>query len=76
MAIYAITTYMPPGSVAQGALLVAFVFACTNLPSITLWAGMGTQLRRWLTNPGRLRAFNWTMAGLLVMTLVPILRHA
>ncbi len=75
MAIYAVTTFLPDGNVLAGSLIVAAVFACTNLPSITLWAALGTQLRRWLTDRARLRAFNWTMAGLLVLTLVPILRH-
>jgi len=73
MAVTAVTTYRPEGGVLYGALFVAGVFAMTNLPAITLWAGMGTQLRRLLTNPVRLRAFNWTMATLLVLTLWPIL---
>lgn len=76
MALTAVAAYTPAGWGLAGALFVAGVFACTNLPSITLWAGMGTQLRRLLTNPSRLRAFNWTMAALLVLTLVPILRGA
>jgi hypothetical protein len=33
-------------------------------------------MRRFLTGPGRLQAFNWTMAGLLVASLYPILSHA
>lgn len=74
MALTAVTAYTPEGSGVWGAVFVAAVFACTNLPSITVWTGMGTQLRRILTNPARLRMFNWTMAGLLVLTLVPILR--
>ena len=31
-------------------------------------------LRRWLDAPARLRAFNWTMAALLVVSLYPVLR--
>ena len=76
MAITAISVYAPPGAgAAAGAALVALVFAMTNLPAITLWAWVGVQLRRWLGTPARLRAFNWTMAALLVLSLVPILRH-
>jgi threonine/homoserine/homoserine lactone efflux protein len=74
MALTAVSAYTPEGSGLRVALLVAVVFGCTNLPSITLWAAVGTQLRRVLTNPARLRVFNWTMAGLLVLTVVPILR--
>jgi hypothetical protein len=29
-------------------------------------------LRRWLEGPGRLRLFNWGMAGLLVLSLWPV----
>ena len=73
MAIYAVTNYTPPeAGVLTGALIVAGVFAATNLPSITLWATIGTQLRRLLTRPRLLRGFNWTMAGLLVLTLLPV----
>ena len=73
MAIYAVTNYTPPeAGVLTGALIVAGVFAATNLPSITLWATIGTQLRRLLTRPRLLRGFNWTMAALLVLTLLPV----
>ncbi len=72
MALSAITVYAPDRSLV-GVLLVAVVFACTNFPSINVWTLMGVQLRRWLTSPGRLRAFNWTMAALLVASLVLIL---
>lgn len=73
MSVTAVTNYTPDSGLLTGALIVAGVFAMTNLPSITLWAGMGTQLRRVLTNPVRLRAFNWTMATLLMLSLWPVL---
>ena len=73
MSIYAQTTYAPEGSGWQGALAVAAVFALVNLPSVATWAWGGTQIRRWLNGPGRLRAFNWTMAALLVLSLYPML---
>lgn len=72
MAIYAVTNYTPQGSVLIGSLLVALVFAGTNFPSITVWTTLGTQVKRLLTRPRLLRAFNWTMAALLVLTLVPV----
>lgn len=72
MAIYAVTTFMPGGAQPWPAVSVALVFACTNFPSIMVWTTLGTQLRRLLTRPHLLRAFNWTMAGLLVLTLVPV----
>lgn len=74
MGITAQTAYAPEGGGALTAALVAATFACINLPSVSLWAWAGTQIRRLLSNPVRLRAFNWTMAALLVLTLVPVAR--
>ena len=51
---------------------VAGVFATVNLPSVAVWAAGGQALRGWLQTPARLRAFNWTMAGLLVLSLWPV----
>lgn len=73
MAIYAITNYTPDSlGVGAGSVIVALVFALTNLPSITVWATIGTQVKRLLSRPRLLRAFNWTMAFLLILTLVPV----
>ena len=71
MALGAITLYA--GEAARGVLAVSLAFALTNLPSILAWAALGTAMRRWLDGPGRLRLFNWTMAALLVLSLVPVL---
>jgi threonine/homoserine/homoserine lactone efflux protein len=72
MALGAVSAYVTTPSVAAYAL-VAVIFAGVNLPSVTVWAAAGQGLRRWLEGPGRLRAFNWTMAGLLVLSLWPVL---
>jgi threonine/homoserine/homoserine lactone efflux protein len=78
MAIYAQTNFAPEGGLFglpwAGALAVALIFAVTNLPSVTVWAWGGVQVRRWLEGPGRLRAFNIVMALLLVASLYPMLR--
>ena len=73
MALGAISAYAGDGSLASVAI-VAAVFAAVNLPSVSVWAAAGEVLRGWLAHPPRLRAFNWTMAGLLVMSLIPVLR--
>lgn len=72
MALTAVSAYVAVPSVAAYAA-VAGVFALVNLPSITLWVVAGQVVRGWLTGPGRLRAFNWTMAVLLVLSLWPTL---
>ncbi len=74
MALTALTAYTADQSFLQ-VLIVAGVFACTNLPSITFWTVLGQQMRRFLTSPARLRAFNWTMAALLVASVVPVFWH-
>lgn len=74
MAGTAVTAFIPDGSGAWGAAYVALVFAVLNLPCISVWATAGMTLRDLLTRPAWLRAFNWTMAGALVLTLIPILR--
>jgi threonine/homoserine/homoserine lactone efflux protein len=71
MALGAVSAYVTTPSVWAYAA-VAGVFAAVNLPSVTVWAAAGQGLRRWLQGPGRLRAFNWTMAGLLVLSLWPV----
>ena len=73
MSIYAQTTYAPDGAGWGAAVAVAVIFALVNLPSVAVWAWGGVQVRRWLDGPGRLRAFNWTMAALLVVSLYPII---
>jgi threonine/homoserine/homoserine lactone efflux protein len=72
MALTAVSVYSPSQSVAAMAF-VAAVFGAVNLPCISLWTSLGQQLQRVLTNPARLRAFNVSMAALLVASLYPVL---
>jgi threonine/homoserine/homoserine lactone efflux protein len=74
MGITAISAYAPQDrGIVAGSLIVAGVFAAINLPSVTVWAWMGVQVRRWLGSARRLRVFNITMAVLLVGSLWPML---
>lgn len=72
MALSAITAYAPGGGIVAVAA-VALIFGAVNLPSVSLWVVLGQQMRRALSTPLRLRAFNWTMAGLLVVSTLPVL---
>ena len=72
MALSAITLYAP-GREFIAVLWVALVFGAINLPSVSCWTVLGQKLRIILSNPARLTAFNWTMAMLLVISLVPSL---
>ena len=72
MALGAISSYAQGGIGAV--LVVCAVFACVNLPSVSVWALAGEKLRAALSDPRRLALFNWTMAALLVGSLWPVLK--
>lgn len=72
MVLTAITLYAPDRSMVS-VLFVAAVFGLINLPTISIWTILGLQMRRILSNRRRLIAFNWTMAFLLVATLIPVM---
>ncbi|NRA53835.1 MAG: LysE family translocator [Gammaproteobacteria bacterium] len=72
MALTAISVYSPSRSL-ESIALVSIIFALANIPSVSLWTVLGQQLRRLLSSTIRLRAFNWTMAGLLVASIYPTL---
>jgi threonine/homoserine/homoserine lactone efflux protein len=52
--------------------VIAAVNAATCLISVVIWAGFGTVIGRVLGNPRIRAAFNWSMAGLLALSLLPI----
>ena len=74
MAVNAITLYTAQQSL-PGIGLAAVVFGLVNIPSVAVWVMLGQQMRRFLTSTARLRAFNISMAVLLVLTLIPVLMH-
>jgi threonine/homoserine/homoserine lactone efflux protein len=71
MALTAVTLYAPDRSLTA-VLLVSAAFGAVNLPCVSSWTVLGQQMQRWLTSPARLTLFNWTMAGLLVLSLYPV----
>lgn len=72
MALAAITLYAPDQTLGQ-VIAVVLIFGAVNLPCVSVWVVIGTQLRRIFKNPKHLRAFNVTMAILLIVTLIPSL---
>ena len=72
MALTAISVYAPTRSLGA-VVLTAAIFGAINLPSCGTWVILGQQLRRWLTNAARMRAFNLVMATLLLASLYPVL---
>jgi threonine/homoserine/homoserine lactone efflux protein len=74
MAVTAMATYTNPDLYLFSVLLVGLAFAAVNVPSVSTWAGFGSALREWLSDPVRLKWFNMTMAALLVLSLWPMLK--
>jgi len=72
MALTGVAAYAPDRSFTT-VIIVALAFLAIGLPSSGTWTLLGREIRRWLTNPRRLAAFNWTMAALLIATLIPVL---
>jgi threonine/homoserine/homoserine lactone efflux protein len=74
MAVTAMATYTIPELYLGSVLIVGVAFAAVNFPSVSTWAGFGSALRNWLSDPVRLKWFNITMAVLLVLSLWPMLK--
>lgn len=72
MVLGAVTAYTPRDGYFRNVLIVAVVFGLVVAPSVGVWAGFGTALRRFLSSPSRIRAFNLSMSLLLVLSLYPI----
>ena len=71
MALTAITLYAPDRAL-WAVLLVAGSFGVVNLPSVAAWTFLGLRLRRILSTNRRLVIFNWSMALLLIASLLPV----
>jgi len=72
MAMTAISLYAPDRSLAS-VVLVGVIFGAVNLPSVSSWTLLGQQIRLVISAPGRLKAFNVTMAVLLILSVLPML---
>jgi threonine/homoserine/homoserine lactone efflux protein len=75
MALGTVANFVPKDGYTQNVVMAALVFAVVNGPCVATWAGFGVVLRRFLARPGALRAFNVTMAVLLVATLIWTFQH-
>lgn len=74
MAVTAMAVYSNPATPLLSVVLIGLVFGLVNLPSVSTWAGFGTALRGFLSDPVRLKWFNIAMGLLLAATLWPMLR--
>jgi threonine/homoserine/homoserine lactone efflux protein len=67
------TAYLPAKPAFSQLLLSIFVTTAIAFASTATWAGMGSLVQRYLKRPAAIRAFNITMAVLLVLSMIPVL---
>jgi threonine/homoserine/homoserine lactone efflux protein len=72
MALAAVGTYAEQGRFLVDVLIIALAFMVIGAPCALTWTGFGSGIRRWFKKPIHLKAFNWTMAALLVASLYPL----
>lgn len=72
IAVGALAAYTTADAYWASIAIMSVLFAVIAWPSTAVWALFGQLVRRWLSTPARLRAFNVTMALLLVLSLAPI----
>lgn len=72
MALTAISVYATSAE-PQDILLVSLIFGLVNVPSVSLWTTAGKQLQGILQAPTKIKIFNYSMASLLVFSIVPML---
>ncbi len=60
------------GNLLWDVSVIAFVLVAFCLISCVVWAGFGTLIGRFIAKPRARLAFNWSMAILLVLSLVPV----
>ena len=72
MTVGIVAAYTPRDDFFVNLLLSALVLGLVNYPSISIWTLFGSTVGRALRTPQALRAFNWLMAGLLLLSLAPI----
>lgn len=74
MGVTAISIYTPPERPFWSVFVVAGVFCMVNFPVVSGWTLLGTQIRKLLGDPLKMRIFNGTAALLLIGSLYPIVK--
>jgi threonine/homoserine/homoserine lactone efflux protein len=71
-AVGAVALFVRPDSARTDFLLLLFIFGLCTILSATTWTAFGATLSSFLRNPRHARAFNITMAVLLVASILPM----
>lgn len=55
--------------------IITIIFAVVTIASTIMWTYGGVLFGRWLKDRKKLRIFNFTMAGLILASLLPVILH-
>ena len=73
MSIAYFSNYMPTDASLTFVVLTCMMFSAINFPCVGLWVWLGAKLEHYLQRDTIRRMFNWTMALLLVISVIPVL---
>lgn len=73
MCISVSSQFTEPERPVTSAAIIAVVAMIGGVTSATGWAWFGMLLARWLHTTARLHAFNWTMAGIILLGVTMVL---
>lgn len=76
MSVGVVAAYTSPQAYWSNLLLGVLLMLVLNFPCISVWTLFGRAMRHWLQSPKALQRFNWAMAGLLLLSLWPLLGGA
>ena len=72
MALGAVGAYAEHDRFLVDVVTISVTMMLVTVPSSLTWTSFGSGIRRWFKKPGHLKAFNWTMAALLVASTYPL----
>lgn len=72
MGISISSQFVDPENLIMTASIVASVFVLVGISSASVWAIFGQKMQRFLTSPMKLKVFNWTMAILMILSVLAI----
>lgn len=74
MAVSAIALFIKPETPTKSLILALIAFFIASIISANLWASFGVFVRKWLSDPTRLKWFNITMGIALAATILIMLK--
>jgi threonine/homoserine/homoserine lactone efflux protein len=73
MALGVVTTFSAVATAPNGPLRIAAIFFILLIPATLVWSAFGAGIRRLLGSGRALHIFNWCMAALIVVSMLPVL---